>query len=110
MKRQRDIFAAASVFSLSLGAFANDFGNAPEVKAITQGQPRDVAALVERIVECSHWGGEDPYDKARAEAIAKAASSAGCDRIEPDTQVLRKKYKGNKAVADAIARAENLAL
>jgi hypothetical protein len=31
----------------------------PQVKEITNGQPEDVVAFIERMVECNHWGGEE---------------------------------------------------
>ena len=47
----------------------------PQVKEITNGQPEDVVAFIERMVECNHWGGEEPYDKERGEQIRKAVEA-----------------------------------
>jgi hypothetical protein len=110
MRIQKVVTASILLLFVSLGSWANEFGDLPEVKAITQGQPKDVAALIERIAACNHWSGEEPYDKARAEEIEKAEKKAKCDRIDTDTQALQKKYKGNKKVALAIEKAKNLVM
>lgn len=94
----------------SLESFASEIGDLPEVKEITKGQPKDVVSLIERIVECSHWGGEQPFDKVRADEIRKAVEEAGCSRINSDEQTLNQKYKPNKKVPEAIRRAKLLTL
>ena len=65
-------------------AFANEFGKPPEVRQITDGQPEDVPAFIERTVECNHWGGEEPYDKERAAQIRTAVERAQCDHLTSD--------------------------
>jgi hypothetical protein len=57
------------VFVASTAASANEFGNLPQVKEIANGQPEEVTAFIERVVECNHSDGEEPYDKERAEQI-----------------------------------------
>jgi hypothetical protein len=80
----------------------------PQVKEITNGQPEDVVAFIERMVERNHWGGEEPYDKERAEQIRKAVEKARCDSLDSEEQALKRKYKGNKKVLDAIGKAKEL--
>jgi hypothetical protein len=67
--------------AVSAPAVANEFGDLPQVREITSGQPRDVVAFIERRAECNHWSGEegDTYDKARAEQISQAVTRARCD-------------------------------
>jgi hypothetical protein len=110
MRIQKMIHLSALVFFLPLGVLANEFGDMPEVKKIAQGQPKDVVALIERIATCNHWSSEEPYDKARAQEIAKAAKKASCARIDSDAQRLKKKYKTNKKVAEAIRQTKSLIL
>jgi hypothetical protein len=110
MRIQAIVGLSATLLLISPGAPANEFGNMPEVKAITNGQPKDVVALIERIAECNHWGGEEPYDKARAQEIARAAEKAGCGRVDSEAEALKKKYKANKKISDAIERAKNLVM
>jgi hypothetical protein len=58
---RRELIAALGGFAvawpLTAGAqqSANEFGNLPQVKQITSGQPRDVAEFIERVVGCNHW-------------------------------------------------------
>lgn len=54
--------------------------------------PKDVSDWLKRHEECQHWAGEEPYDKARAEEIAKAVQKIRCDRLEEEAEVLIKKY------------------
>ena len=54
--------------------------------------PKDIGAYAERRAECEHWGGEEPYDKARGREIAAAVRALRCSRLEADERVLRKKY------------------
>jgi hypothetical protein len=93
---------------VSTAASANEFGNLPQVKKITNGQPEDVVALIERIVECNHWGGEVPYDKERAEWIKEAVERARCANLDSAEQTMERKYIGNKKVLKAIKKATKL--
>ena len=71
------------------GTFANEFGKLPEVRQITAGEPEDVTAFIEPMVECNHWAGEEPYDKERAAQIKIAVERAQCDRLNSDEQALK---------------------
>ena len=104
------VLLAFFAIAVSDGAFASEFGNLPQVKEITRGQPKDVVAFIERVAECNHWSGEEPFDKARAEWIRKAVTKARCGSLDSDEQAIERKYKGNNKVLDAIARAKKLEL
>jgi hypothetical protein len=108
MKALRILFSSFLALVVLVAAFANEFGNMPQVKEITNGQPEDVVAFIERMVERNHWGGEEPYDKERAEQIRKAVEKARCDSLDSEEQALKRKYKGNKKVLDAIGKAKEL--
>ena len=101
-------FLSFIVLLLSAAACANEVRNLPQVKKITDGQPEEVIAFIERMVECNHWAGEDPYDKERAEQIRKAIENARCDSLASEKKVLELKYKENKKVLDAIGKAKVL--
>ena len=103
-------FLSFLAFVASAAASANEFGDLPPVKEITNGQPEDVVAFIERIVECNHWSGEEPYDNERAEQIRKAVEKARCDSLDSDEQALERTYKGNKKVFEAIERAKKLVI
>jgi hypothetical protein len=98
MKTVRIVFSSFLALVVLVAAFANEFGNMPQVKVITNGQPEDVVAFIERMVECNHWGGEEPYDKERAEQIRQAVEKARCDSLDSEEQALERKYKGNKKI------------
>jgi hypothetical protein len=104
---RRCVFFVLTFFTATVAA-ASEFADVPEVWEITDGQPGDVAAFIERMVECNHWGGEEPYDKERAEQIRKAVENARCDSLESNEQALAQKYKGNNKVFEAIEKAKAL--
>jgi hypothetical protein len=108
MHRTAAIFLMLSV--LAAPALAGDIDDLPQVKALSKGMPPDVAALISRIVECNHWGGEDPYDKERADDISRAVEKAGCDRVEADEKALREKYKAQPPVLEAIDKANKIVI
>lgn len=93
---------------VSTVAFADELGNLPQVQEITRGQPKDVVALIERIAECNHWSGEEPYDKERADQIRKAVEEAKCGDLDSDKEAVEQKYKANNKVLDAIKIATKL--
>jgi hypothetical protein len=89
---------------------ANDFDKLPEVRLLQKGMPEDVASWIPRMVECQHFGGEDPYDKARAEYLRKAIEEAGCAGLPEKEAFLRHKYINNPGVLNAIQKAKDLAI
>jgi hypothetical protein len=72
---------------------------------LKKGLPKDVAAMVERIATCTHFGGEEPYDTARSREIESAMKRYGCDRLARDESVLQKRYKQNVQVQNALRKA-----
>lgn len=72
---------------------------------LTRGQPKDVAAIAERIAMCRHFAGEEPYDAARRKEIASAMKKYRCDKLDTDEAVLRKRYKDNHAAIAVLQKA-----
>ena len=72
---------------------------------LTRGQPKDIAAIAERIAMCTHFAGEEPYDAARRKEIASAMKKYRCDRLDIDEAVLRKRYKDNHAALAVLQNA-----
>lgn len=64
--------------------------------------PADVAAFLDRRTQCTHWAGEDPYDKAREAEIIAAMTKLECERVEGVERKLRSRYHGVKTVIDAL--------
>ena len=55
-------------------------------------QPKDVIALIDRLVGCNHWSGEDAYDAERKQEIAAAIADLKCERLQKDVAMARKRY------------------
>ncbi|MRV76005.1 hypothetical protein GJ700_30255 [Duganella sp. FT92W] len=72
---------------------------------LAKGQPKDVAAIAERIAMCAHFGGEEPYDAARQREIAVAVKKYRCVQLDRDEATLRKRYKDNSAVLRVLQKA-----
>jgi hypothetical protein len=76
--------------------------------ALTRGLPPDASALVYRIVDCNHWGGEEPYDNARKAEIEKAMDQLDCNGLSRDEASLRRRYAADRVVLDAFDKAHKL--
>jgi len=74
-----------------------------ELKA---GLPPPVAALIERIVDCEHWGGEEPYDAARRAEINKAVKELRCGALDRDEKRLLKTWGQDERVRSRINKAK----
>lgn len=85
--------------------FADD---SSEVKALKKDMPQDVAVVIGRIVECNHWSGEEPSNKARTEEINKALARLQCNALEQDQAKLTKVYQNNYEVKMRIQKAKEL--
>ena len=95
------------IISLSPLCHANDFDNLPEVQAIQNGMPEDVAKYLPRLVECNHSPGEVAYDPDTAKFIKVTTDEAGCVFIKKNEVSLRQKYKKNPQVLNAIQKAKD---
>ena len=95
-------------FTATNYAYANDFDDAPQVKALAKGMPQDIAFFIARTAECNHWAGEEPYDQYRANFIRNAVEKAGCENLVGQEMKLREKYRGQPKLLDAIEKAKHL--
>jgi hypothetical protein len=75
---------------------------------LKNGQPKDVAALIDRIVECNHWSGEEPYDAERRKEIQDALADLKCDRLAADEARALKRHANNPTAIRAIKEAKEL--
>jgi hypothetical protein len=66
--------------------------------------PKDVTALLKRMDECEHWGGEEPYDDARKQEITEAVGRLKCDDVAKDRAKILKKYKKKPKIVDKIEK------
>lgn len=72
---------------------------------LIKGQPKDVAAVAERIAMCTHFAGEEPYDAARRKEIAAAMKKYRCEKLDKDEAALRKRYKDDSVVLGVLQKA-----
>ncbi len=77
-----------------------------DLVAINKGVPKSVQQFNKRQIECNHWGGEEPYDKARSLEITAAVKKLKCDALENDEKKLLKKYKSKPNIIDSIYKAK----
>jgi len=66
--------------------------------ALKSGQPRDVAALMDRLAYCAHFGGEEGYDAARRAELNRAMRKWRCATLDRDEQRLRAVHRDNAQV------------
>jgi len=74
---------------------------------LKKGQPKEVGAVAERIAVCNHFAGEEPYDAERRQEIADAMKKYRCGKLERDEAGLRKRYKDNPGVLEALQKAHD---
>jgi hypothetical protein len=73
--------------------------------ALKKGQPAEVAEMIERLVGCSHWAGEEPYDAERKKEIAEALKELKCNSVSRDEAALKKRYATRREVIEALKKA-----
>lgn len=73
---------------------------------LKKGQPKDIAALIDRIVGCSHWSGEEPYDAERRKEIVDAMADLKCDRLAADEAKALKRHANNPKAIGALKEAK----
>ena len=96
----RRLLSLYCVFLASIGHAETD-----PLTDFTRGKPKDVAAIAERIVMCTHFAGEAPYDAARRKEIVSTMKKYRCDRLNADEAVLRERYKDNHAALAILQKA-----
>ena len=77
-----------------------------DVAAMNKGMPKSVQLFNKRQIDCNHWSGEEPYDKARLKEINSAITELKCNALNEDKNKLLKKYKTRPDVFDAINKAK----
>jgi len=93
--------------SLALSGAAAAAEPADPVTQLKAGMPTPVAALIERMVQCQHWAGEEPYDNARRAEIARAVRRLRCESIEQDERRLLKAHASNPEVRQRLEAARS---
>jgi cytochrome c556 len=75
---------------------------------LKKSQPKDVAALIERLAGCNHWSGEEPYDAERRKEILDAMADLKCDRLAADEAKALKRHAKNPKAIRALKQAKEL--
>lgn len=71
--------------------------------------PKDVARLASRIEGCLHFAGEFNGDRSeRDREVTRAMEALRCDRVRADADTLRRRYRHDRRIADALAGADDL--
>ena len=79
-----------------------------EVAALKKGMPQDVVLMLDRIVECNHWNGEESTNKERIAQIKDVREKLGCDALANDQLALRKRYQNDYEVKSRLNNAEQI--
>jgi len=97
---RRRYLVILSVFCASY-AFASD----DPLASLKKGQPKDVGELIDRLVGCNHWSGEEPYDAERKQEISSAMADLKCTRLVKDEAAALKRYINKPSTVKALQRA-----
>ena len=88
----------------SLHAAASD----DPVEDLKKGQPKDVAVLIDRIVDCNHWSGEEAYDADRKKEILSALAELKCHQLPAAESAARKRYANNPKALQVLKTAREM--
>lgn len=72
---------------------------------LVKDQPKDVAAMVERIAMCTHFAAEESYDAVRRREIAVGMTKYRCVKLVKDEATLRNRYRNNPKVLNVLRQA-----
>ena len=75
------------------------------VRLLKADMPAPVVALIDRIVGCNHWAGEEPYDEQRRREINAAVASLRCQSLERDEQRILRRYRNDPRVSERLRHA-----
>ncbi|RYY77107.1 MAG: hypothetical protein EOO52_06380 [Gammaproteobacteria bacterium] len=100
----KNILAAMMVLTCPL-VFAAE---SVEVKALKKDMPQDVVLMIDRIIECNHWNGEESTNKERIKQIESVRTKLGCDALPDDQAALRKRHQNNYEVKSRLNNAEQI--
>jgi basic membrane lipoprotein Med (substrate-binding protein (PBP1-ABC) superfamily) len=83
--------------------FADDTA---EVKDLKKGMPQDVTQVIDRVIQCNRWDGEETSTKERAEQVKKELEKWSCSTLAKDQEVIVKRYANNYEVKTRIQNAQ----
>ncbi len=74
----------------------------------SKGRPADIKAILERVVMCIHFGGEEPYDAERRAFLEERFVELKCESVDKDLRKIKKKYRHSKKHLRILEKAENV--
>lgn len=89
-------------------AMADDLPDLDRIEALGKASPPDIGQFIARKLECYHWSGEEPYDRARARAIKRAVDRLKCNNLDQEEASLRKIHASSPAALKALDAASGL--
>ncbi len=76
------------------------------LERLASASPASVSRYVQRVIECYHWAGEEPYDRDRARQIARNHDRLNCDVLARDARRLRLRFMENAAAIQLLDEVE----
>jgi len=72
---------------------------------LKKGQPKEVSELIDRLVGCNHWSGEEPYYAERKQEISSAMVDLKCARLAKDDAAARNRYANKRSTMKVLQQA-----
>lgn len=73
--------------------------------SLKKGQPQDVREMIDRLIGCNHWSGEEPYDADRKLEISSAMADLKCARLAKDEAAALRRYANKPRTIKALQKA-----
>ncbi|HZZ36389.1 MAG TPA: hypothetical protein VFE03_11725 [Caulobacteraceae bacterium] len=86
-------------------AFADEHED--NILRLTSGQPKAVAAVMRRRMECSRWAGDEPIDLRAYRRAPPRVLAMHCDTLRRDERALRRRYARNASAIAALDQADS---
>ncbi len=71
-------------------------------------RPADIKDILERVVMCIHFGGEEPYDAERKAFLEERFTELKCASVDKDLRKIKKKYHHSKKHLKILEKAEDI--
>ena len=90
---------------LSVFCATNALASDDPLAGLKKGQPKDVREMIDRLVGCNHWSGEEPYDADRNREISSAMANLKCAQLAKDEAAALKRYANKPSTIRALQQA-----
>ncbi len=93
------------LFSFLFFCATYTLANEDPLTSLKKGQPKDVREMIDRLVGCNHWSGEEPYDADRKREISSAMADLQCAKLAKDEAAALKRYANKPSAIKALQQA-----